>query len=94
MRSGVLVTWGNVSTLILWVQWDLIVAMMDRSGSIDQKMVLSSATVRDLVPQTQKTDEQAKSIRDSNSPAVRAFLERSGAEDEAGYSTEETTHSG
>jgi len=94
-KSGVIVTWGNLSTLVLWVQWDLVVAMMARDPLTDGE----AEQVRDPFDGVEdklavENAERLRGIVLSAEPSSVADLVVGALEDEAGYTTEETTHSG
>lgn len=105
-RAGVWITWGNQSTLILWTQWDWVVSMMAR-GIPDQTSVLSATTspvafgfdeqpeqIREAIPPYDYIHRHdGEGVLDDVIFGAIAD-EPSGAEGEAGYTTEETTHSG
>src|SRR6266550_6898188 len=98
-NSGVVVSWGNLSTLVLWTQWDLIVAMMARKPSTDGKAlevreehcVYAAGITLDADP-SRVADLVVGALEDE--PAVHVVEDSEGRitdfwVDETGYSTEE-----
>lgn len=69
-KAGVVVTWGNLSTLVLWTQWDLVVAMMDRSKDAEQ-----TPEVRDFLDRASLSGLEALSddaLHDQRARTVQA----------------------